>query len=64
MVSLTGWPEHAEHGLWKRTKPCVYCACGARLYNGTAPKNVEEQREMALAMEKLISKHHAAEETE
>lgn len=54
MASLTGWPEHAEHGPWKRTKPCVYCACGTRLYNGTAPTNIQEQREMAAAMESLF----------
>lgn len=57
--SLSGWPEHAEHGRWTLVKPCIYCACGARLYNGTAPVTIDEQREMAQAME-AIAKRRAA----
>ena len=53
--SLSGWPEHAEHGRWRRVKPCVYCACGTRLYNGGVPKNVDEQREMAAVIERIAT---------
>lgn len=29
--------EHADHGPWEKHGPCVYCPCGARLYEGTLP---------------------------
>lgn len=47
--------EHNQHGKWKRSRSCVYCACGERLYNGTAPKNATEQREMAEAFDELFN---------
>ena len=62
MASLTGWPEHAEHGPWERVKPCVYCPCDTRLYNGTAPKSLEEQRGMAKEMEELFQRRVAPQE--
>jgi hypothetical protein len=30
--------EHVAHGPWQESRPCVYCACGARLYQGRLPK--------------------------
>lgn len=39
-------PNHADHGKWTRHSPCVYCACGVRLYNGTLPKTEKDKREL------------------
>lgn len=30
--------EHTDHGNWEQVGRCVYCGCGARLYQGTLPK--------------------------
>lgn len=62
--SLTAWPEHAEHGRWKRVKPCVYCACGARLYNGSLPEDIDGQRAMAAEVEAFFQRRQAKEEAE
>ena len=54
--SISGWPEHANHGRWKRIAPCTYCACGARLYNGKPPKDRAGQRSMADVVEKIANR--------
>ena len=30
---------HVGHGPWQTSGGCVYCPCGLRLYQGTAPKD-------------------------
>lgn len=30
--------QHAEHGDWHETGRCVWCSCGARLYQGRLPR--------------------------
>jgi hypothetical protein len=40
---------HSLHGDWRKVGRCVYCACRARLYQGTVPgdRELEELRELA-----------------
>ena len=44
--------EHAAHGQWREVQPCVYCACGERLYQGSLPDDIlafAEQMDNAIA---------------
>ena len=47
-----GLTEHAEHGDWTLEGRCVYCPCGARLYNGTVPA---DQRGVAEALDAIVN---------
>lgn len=42
--------EHADHGPWEKHGPCVYCPCGARLYEGSLPA---DQHHMAASLDAL-----------
>ena len=47
---MTTYVEHVDHGDWQQTGRCVYCACGARLFNGGMPR---DRREFAAALDAL-----------
>lgn len=46
---------HKPHGLWRRKRRCVYCPCGARLYQGKAPRTKAEQRDIADALDAIAA---------
>jgi histone acetyltransferase (RNA polymerase elongator complex component) len=47
--------DHADHGPWEKHGPCVYCPCGARLYQGTLPT---DQHQMAASLDALADAIH------
>ena len=47
--------DHAMCGEWKQVGRGVYCACGVRLYQGTAPKGEPARKEMSAALNAIIT---------
>lgn len=50
-----GLGEHVDHGAWAKRGRCVYCACGARLFQGgsSVPK-LERRRAIAAEFDATI----------
>lgn len=41
---MMGYEVHDGHGPWRQAGQCVYCSCGARLYQGKIPKDGDQLR--------------------
>jgi hypothetical protein len=46
---------HVDHD-WEEVDRCVYCSCGPRLYQGTAPTSRDEKEAMAACFDAIHRK--------
>jgi len=47
--------DHIDHGVWKQVGRCVYCYCGAQLYQGQLAVTLAEKEQVVTALEQMIA---------